>query len=187
MYVEVLVRAPLVVVTLDSGESVDMSHLYKEKPLALVFLRHFGCIFCREQITQLRNFTTENIVFVSMGKVEEAATFRAKMESPQPIISDPLKTLYDQFGLRRGQLNQMLNPNTFKRGMQATLSGNRGGLIPPSDPWMLAGTFIINTNGEIIFSHFSRDAADNMSGESIVAKLKEAESLESTPQTASVE
>jgi hypothetical protein len=52
---------------------------------------------------------------------------------------------------------------------------------------MLAGTFIINTNGEIIFSHFSRDAADNMSGESIVAKLKEAESLESTPQTASVE
>lgn len=169
-----LVKAPLVTVTLNDGTSRDLAELYKERPVALVFLRHFGCIFCREQIAQLRSYPEANIVFVSMAKVEETNNFREKMEAPQLMISDPLKTVYEQFGLKRGSFSQMFNSTTFKRGFEAMSGGNRVG-APVGDPWMLAGTFIINTKGEVVFSHFSRDASDNLSGEMIVQKLNEVE------------
>lgn len=171
--------APLVTVTLHDGRSVELSELYRERPLALVFLRHFGCIFCREQITQLRAFPNENIVLVSMAKVDESRGFRDRMESPQMMISDPLKTIYEQFGLKRGSFAQMFNSTTFKRGFEAMSVGNRVG-APVGDPWMLAGTFIIDTKGTVVFSHFSRDASDNLSGEMIVQKLQEVSAQEVT-------
>jgi hypothetical protein len=164
------VVAPLVVVTLHSGESVELESLYRDRPLALVFLRHFGCIFCREQITQLRGFPNENVVLVAMGKVQETSDFREKMESPQLFISDPNKSLHELFGLRRGSFTQMFNPTTFKRGFAASKMGNKVG-SPVGDPWMLAGTFIIQCNGELSFSHYSRDASDNLTGETIIELL----------------
>lgn len=168
-----LVRAPLVAVTLHTGESVDLESLHQDRPLALVFLRHFGCLFCREQLSQLRPYADENIVFVSMSKVQEAAEFRDKMEIQSTFVSDPLKTLYEQFGLKRGSFAQMFSTTTFKRGFQATVSGHLSG-VPVGDPWMLAGTFVIGTDGEILFSHFSRDASDNLPGETIVNALRAA-------------
>jgi peroxiredoxin len=174
------VLAPLITVTLHDGRSVELSELYRDRPVALVFLRHFGCIFCREQITQLRSFPNENIVLVSMAKIDDCKDFRERMESPQRMISDPLKTVYEQFGLKRGSFTQMFNSTTFKRGFEAMSSGNRVG-APVGDPWMLAGTFIINTDGEVVFSHFSRDASDNLSGEMIVQKLREFEKAELRP------
>jgi peroxiredoxin len=164
------VLAPLVHVTLHTGETVELASFYKEKPLALVFLRHFGCIFCREQITQLRNYPDENVVFVAMGKVQETVEFKAKMEAPQVFISDPNKSLYDLFGLRRGSFTQMFNTQTFKRGFAATKAGNRVG-APVGDPYMLAGTFIIQPDGVMSFSHYSRDASDNLAGETIIELL----------------
>jgi peroxiredoxin len=164
------VLAPLVVVTLHTGETVELSSLCQDKPLALVFLRHFGCLFCREQISQLRPFPDANVVLVAMAKVEETAEFRERMESPQLYISDPNKALHDLFGLRRGSFTQMLNANTFKRGVAAARAGFRNGL-PKGDPWMLAGTFVIQPSGQISFTHLSRDASDNLTGETIVELL----------------
>lgn len=166
-------QAPLTHVTLHTGESVELSSFYQKGPLALVFLRHFNCIFCREQISGLREFPEENIVFVSLGKTEEAAAFREKMESPQTYISDPNKVLYEQFGLKRGSFAQMFNATTFRRGFAAMKEGHRTGATPVGDPWMLAGTFIIQPSGEVSFSHYSRDASDNLTAETIVGLLKE--------------
>jgi peroxiredoxin len=166
-------RAINSVVTLHTGEAVELGTLYAKQPLALVFLRHFGCIFCREQIAQLRNFSDENVVFVGMGNIEETAAFRLKMESPQTYISDPNKSLYEEFGLRRGSFAQMFNTSTFRRGFDAMRAGTSIGGRPVGDPMMLAGVFVIDTSGEIIHSHFSRDASDNLSGNDISAMLRE--------------
>jgi peroxiredoxin len=164
-------RAPLTVVTLDSGETRDLADFYKDRPLALVFLRHFGCIFCREQIAELRPYKDENIVLVAMGKVSETADFKERMEIPQQIISDPNKLLYEAFGLRKGSLGQIVNPSTIRKTFNAMRSGNSLGMVK-TDPWMLAGTFRIEQDGDVSFEHYASDISDNLSGSEIAQLLK---------------
>lgn len=164
-------RAPLTVVTLDSGETRDLADFYKEKPLVLVFLRHLGCIFCREQITGLRPYQHENIILVSMGKVSEVADFKERMEIPQHIISDPNKLLYEAFGLRRGSFSQIVNPTTIRKTFNAMRSGNTIGMVK-TDPWMLAGTFRIEQDGDVSFENYASDISDNLSGPEIAQLLK---------------
>ncbi len=165
-------HAPLTTVTLHTGETKDLSDFYKDGSLVLVFLRHLGCIFCREQIAELRPHTDLNIVLVSMAKAQEAEDFREKMEIPQPVISDPNKLLYEAFGLRRGSFSQIVSPTIMRKGIGTFNKGNRPGMMK-HDPWMLAGVFRVDPDGEVSFTHYSSDISDNMSGDEIARLLKQ--------------
>ena len=164
-------QAPLTVVTLDSGETKDLKDFYNGKPLILVFLRHFGCIFCREQIAELRQFKAENIVLVGMGRIQETADFKRKMEIPQTMISDPNKLLYEAFALRRGSFGQVVNPTLIRKSIKLLQGGQKLGLIK-ADPWTLAGVFRIEPDGEVSYSHYASDISDNLSGSAIAQLLK---------------
>ena len=164
-------QAPLTVVTLETGETKDLSDFYKDKPLILVFLRHFGCIFCREQIAGLREFKTENIVLVGMGRIQETQEFKRKMEIPQPVVSDPNKLLYDAFGLRRSSFGQQINPTLMRKSLKLFQNGHRQGLMK-QNPWMLAGVFRIERDGEVSYSQFASDISDNLSGPAIAQLLR---------------
>ena len=164
-------QAPLTVVTLDTGESKDLSEFYKEKPLILVFLRHFGCIFCREQIAELRQFKAENIVLVCMGRIQETQEFKRKMEIPQTMVSDPNKLLYEAFALRRGSFGQVLSPTLTRKSIRLLKGGHRMGMLK-GDPWMLAGVFRIEPDGDVSFAHYATDISDNMSGPAIAQLLR---------------
>ena len=162
--------APNVVVALDGNEQRELAAFYRDQPVVLIFLRHFGCIFCREQVAQLRTHPEWNVLFVTMGTQEEATEFRASMESPHRFISDPNKRLYEDFGLRRGSFGQMFSPRTFRRGFQATRAGHSVGK-PVGDPWQLSGAFLIGQDGRILGEHRSSDASDNLSVDDIGAWL----------------
>lgn len=164
-------QAPLTVITLATGETRELSEFYKEKPLILVFLRHLGCVFCREQIAELREFKTENIVLVCMGRIREASDFKNKMEIPQVLVSDPNKLLYEAFGLRRGSFGQILNPTLTRKSIRLMKEGHRPGMVR-HDPWMMAGVFRIEQDGEVSYSHFASDISDNLSGSAIAQLLK---------------
>lgn len=164
-------RAPYAIVNLDSGESVNLDSLYADRPLALVFMRHYGCIFCREQLASLREFQDDNIVLVGMGDQKATAEFKRRMEVPQTIISDPTKSLFQQFGLRRASFGQFMNRRVVNRGISALRAGHREGL-PNADPMQLAGVFILNRDGEVVFEHRSTDASDSLLGPQIVSELR---------------
>ena len=164
-------RAPYAIVNLDSGESVNLDSLYADRPLALVFMRHYGCIFCREQLASLREFKDDNIILVGMGDQKDTVEFKRRMEVPQPIISDPTKALFQQFGLRRASFGQFVNRRVVTRGVNALRAGHREG-IPNADPLQLAGIFILNTDGEVVFEHRSTDSSDNLLGPQIAAELR---------------
>lgn len=51
---EVGSQAPDAVLTDTDGNSVTLSSYWKVKPTVILFLRHFGCPFCREQVANLR-------------------------------------------------------------------------------------------------------------------------------------
>jgi peroxiredoxin len=155
-------KAPDALVDLDTGSQVPLSSLYGNKRLILVFLRHCGCLFAREQVAQLRFHPNLNIAFVTMASRDELAEFKKRTRSPHPMIADPDRKLYQAFGLGKGEGKQVFNLRTFARGFGATLRGHWVG-TPIGDPWQMPGVFLIEPDGEISWEYRSVDAADNVS------------------------
>ena len=166
--------APTQTVTLDDGSAIELVSVYSERPLALVFLRHAGCISCREIVSSLKRFPEANVIFVASERAEECAAFRERMASPHRFISDPNRSLYEAFGLGRGGVGQVLHPRVMRRGLEAMKSGVRQGK-PSGDPMALGGAFVIDREGVVTWEHRSADISDNPCPQTIVEALARAQ------------
>ncbi|MBS1717798.1 MAG: AhpC/TSA family protein [Armatimonadetes bacterium] len=166
-------QVPDLSVQLDTGETVQLSCLYAEKPMALVFLRHLACMFCKEFVKELRSRPELNVVFVAASGVPEVKALKERLHSPHPFIADPDRVVYRAFQVERGTMSQMLNVHTFARGVQALAKGNWNGR-PVSDARQLGGTFVVSPSGAVTWAHHSRDAADNAKVSDIAYQLERA-------------
>jgi len=147
-------------VKLSTGITIPLEELYTKKKLVLVFLRHCGCVFSKEQVAQLRVHPNINIAFVMMSSPTKAQEFKDNLRSPHTFISDPDRELYRKMGLSNGGSKEMFGPKVWARGFGAILRGHFVGL-PIGDPWQMPGVFVIETDGEISWSYVSKDASDN--------------------------
>src|SRR5271154_127633 len=93
-----------------------------ERPLFLVFLRHFGCTFCREAVSDLSEKRQAieakgtPLAFVHLGTEEKAQWFfKPYGMLDVPRFSDPDARLYQAFGLLRADLRQYLNSESILR------------------------------------------------------------------------
>ncbi|MGA2430371.1 MAG: SelL-related redox protein [Candidatus Acidiferrum sp.] len=125
-----------------------------ERPLFLVFLRHFGCTFCREAVADLaeKRQTIEGkgvpLAFVHLGTEEKAQWFfKPYGMLDVPRFSDPEGRLYEAFGLLRAELRQYLNSESILRMLSAWLRGHFVG-FPAGDIERMPGAFLID-RGEI--------------------------------------
>ncbi|GAC1621007.1 MAG: hypothetical protein PVS2B2_06830 [Candidatus Acidiferrum sp.] len=135
-----------------SGQS--LAALSAEAPLLLVFLRHFGCTFCREAVVELQEKRSAiealgtRLAFVHNGTEGKAiAFFRPHAMLDVPRIADPNAKLYLAFGLVRAEFRQYFNPESIFRSITSLLRGTGIGL-PAGDVQQMPGTFLF-MNGEI--------------------------------------
>src|SRR5216683_5656397 len=91
-----------------SQNGQTLASLIAERDVFLVFLRHFGCAFCREAVSDLveRRSAIEaqgtRLAFVHLGSEEKAQWFfKPYGLLDVPRFSDPEGRLYDEFGLVR--------------------------------------------------------------------------------------
>ncbi len=137
----------------------------------LVFLRHFGCCFCREMVKDIRIASEAadgpggerrypKVVFVHMASPEQGGEFFGSYWPASPAISDPDKRLYDAFGLGRGSFGQMFKPAVWACGVRALRKGHGVGR-PVGDPWEMPGLFLLEPDGSIVWSHDFRHAGDH--------------------------
>lgn len=135
----------------ESGQT--LLNMLDEKPMLLVFLRHFGCAFCRETIHDVAKAKPAldrrgvRPVFVHMGSPERARPFFKRYGLPDvERVSDPEMTLYTapEFHL----LKTTVLPHFF--GAQAYLNMAkrtlwRYGVGSPGkeDPTQLPGVFFL--------------------------------------------
>lgn len=166
-------KAPAEIVRKSTGEEISLRSLYEERPLALVFLRHFGCIFCREQVADLRDHPDRNIAFVCMAGPDEAEDFRRLMKSPHVFLCDPEAKLYEDFELERGSVKQMFGGEVWRRGFGAGLKGHAVGR-PVGDPWRMPGEFILGTDGSVVWEHRPRHAGDHSPADVLIGALEKA-------------
>lgn len=132
----------------NEGDSLfELSH---DKPVLLVFLRHFGCTFCREALEELSNkrekLKTDGVelVFVHMADNDTAEKYfkRYKLEGCR-YISDPDCVWYQRFGLVKGNFNQLFGLNVWMRGIQAGVIQGHGIGSYVGDGFQMPGVYMI--------------------------------------------
>ena len=157
-------------VTLDDGREVRLKSLWVRKPVAFVFLRHFGCVFCRDHVAKLSKHPELNIVLVASAPASNAAVFRQTTNCPFPIIADPEQILYDEAGLSHASFSQVASLEVLKAGMLAMKAGHRNSK-PESDATIMGGAFVIGTNGHSLLEHRAKNVADNISVQDLETAL----------------
>ena len=96
----------------------------------LVFLRHFGCLFCREMVADLRAHAAtdgerERILFFYQGTVPEGREFFAKHWSSARAIADQPLKFYRGFDVPKTSLLRALAPAVWRSGMKTWARGHR--------------------------------------------------------------
>ncbi len=141
-----------------------LAEVVSTEPTLVVFLRHFGCLFCREVVRDLRE-TVENsvayprVVFVHQGTPAEGDAFFARLWPDVGAISDPDVRLYRHFGVGRGNLAQMFGPRSTACAVRALVKGNGIGR-KVGDGWTLPTMFLIR-DGQVVWTHHGEHAGDH--------------------------
>jgi len=146
------------------------SNLYDqtfEQNILLVFLRHFGCVFCKEALRDLASIKTSiekkgvKIIFVHMATNEIADKYFKEFGFVNALqISDPDKEYYRIFGLRKGSFTQLYGLQTWVRGFASENKNNKLEVSKSlGDATQMPGIFYL-AQGKILDSYIHKLAAD---------------------------
>lgn len=141
---------------LKTVQGLSIKELSKEKYVLLIFLRHFGCTFCREAISDIAEKMPEfkkanvEVVFVHMTDQKIAEKYYTKYQlNDVKSVSDPKCEFYKAFGLVKGNFNQLFGLKSWVRGFEAgVLDGHLVGYWPLGDGFQMPGAFVLK-EGEI--------------------------------------
>lgn len=87
------------------------------------------------------------------------------------MIADPEKQLFKAFQLKQATPKALLSAGMALKGIAALAKGHGIG-IPKGDVRQLPGVFIIDTGGQIRFSHFAKDPADHPAADDLLRFLQ---------------
>ena len=151
--------------SLDLPAGSPLRSLDPDSPSLVVFLRSFGCTFCREAMADVAaarpRIQSEGaqIAFVHGGSPDEAAPWFAKYGlGDVTIVSDPGLAHYRAFGLERLNVPALVDPQVWTRGAACALAHGFG--VQTIDMMrQLPGVFVIR-NGAIVGEFRHRSPAD---------------------------
>ena len=134
----------------ESGRT--LLELVDESPLLLIFLRHFGCSFCRQTLDDVSKLRSEieakaiRPVFVHLGTPERAKPYFDYYHlSDVERVSDPEGSLYASsvFQLpRKNVFTQFLVPAVWKAWLQGAVLKHGIGMIK-EDADQMPGIFFL--------------------------------------------
>ncbi len=126
---------------------------FGDRPVMLVFLRQFGCIFCRESLSEISRERKRiealgtQIVFIHMSDKETAEKYFDEYNLPNPVyVSDSEQQFYKVFGLVKGNFQQLFGLQTWVRGFKV---GVEKGILPQKqigDGLQMPGVFLLHEN-----------------------------------------
>jgi len=148
-------------------KGMTVHDLGMDKPLLLAFIRHLGCIFCMEAMKDIAERRAEiesrgiNICLVHMATNDVAESY-FKEYNLEGIdhVSDPDCDYYEQFGLIKGNFNQLFGLQVWLRTAKlaykdiAALKRKQIG-----DGLQMPGVFLIQ-NGQVQDSYIHKRASD---------------------------
>jgi len=150
-------------ITDQHGQTLEA--ISKDQPVLLVFLRHFGCTFCREALADIRVQRSRieaagvRIALVHMSPEPDAAAFFAGYDlADVSRFSDPGRGLYRRFELVRGNWTQLFGLSVVFRGIRTLFAEGHGLGMPTGDASQMPGVFLV-LNGRVVQSFRHDNAA----------------------------
>jgi peroxiredoxin len=157
---------------LDSDERhVSLSSLAGQRTL-LIFLRHLGCLPCREHLREAlaaREQLGLRVACVTFSEPEMLAAFRRELglSADVLLLGDPARRAYQAFGFERGSVARVwLDPRVWWRYAQLLARGRRPVAVH-QDTLQLGGDVISDSSGRITWIYRSRGPEDRPGVEQI--------------------
>jgi peroxiredoxin len=152
-----------------SGEAVQLSSLWAQRPLLLAFTRHFGCTQCKEMLDELTAGRDKieqaglGIAVIMQGTPAATAVFGQQFAPGLLCLSDPQRKSYQAYGLERGNIFQtFLNPKVWSALFRSRKKGYAVEAPPAGqDAMQMSGTFIISQEGRIELPYYYDNIADH--------------------------
>jgi hypothetical protein len=150
---------------MQTSEGATLLERSRESAVLLALVRHSGCTFCKEALSDLGD-ARERIesagvrpIVVHMGEPGSLDRLLVKHGlSGVESVSDPDRRLYRALELPRGSFSQLFGLRVWWRGLIATLKGHFVGTLK-GDGFQMPGTVVIR-DGQIVARHDHDTAAD---------------------------
>jgi len=166
------VTAPNVTLTDKKGNSIHLSDLYKKQPIVLFFYRGYWCPYCNKQLSTFAKQTKKiedkgvKLVAITPESYDGVAKTRSKTGANFTIFSDKndsiMKAFKVNFNVTQDYQNKIL------KMLKASIKNNNanGKAILP-----VPATFIINTQGKIVYKQFNPDYKERATIDDILTHL----------------
>ena len=160
-------RLPEMMVKTFEGQELPISSFYSEKPLLLGFMRASWCPYCRAQVTMLDGMADAfkeigcEIVVISRETPEESVFKTDKFT----LVTD----LTNDFGRKLGM--------TYFATEEITQIYADLGIDEPVEGYWdtselnVPATYIVDTEGRMLFKHAKRDYTQRATGSEIIREL----------------
>ena len=165
------------------GRRVPLAREWAEAPVVLVLLRHFGCLFCKEQAAEMNAIGPDvaalgaRMVFVGSGSAQYARWFVEDYGGDWPVrwpvYSDPDLVTYGALGARRGWWTSV-NPRSWLLSLRALRGGFRQSLQEMGDQFQQGAVCVVLPDGSMPYAYVSRVAGDHPKAAVVLARLREA-------------
>jgi prostamide/prostaglandin F2alpha synthase len=167
------------------GKPVRLGDLWSERPAVLVFVRHFGCVFCRQMAVDIHRHRHQfdeadvELAVIGHGSPAHAADFRKQQNVDLPLLVDPDRKVYELAGAKVATLNELIGPRQIMRGLRATIMSrlkqgsvavHQGKIIGHAA--QLGGVLVIAPDGSVRYAHLSEESGDNPPAREVLAAAR---------------
>ena len=162
------------------GRDMQLGDFWRHGPAAIVWLRHYGCVHCRQHAVQLEGARQRfeaagmGLVLIGHGTPDDAASFRSQWGISLPVLADRRRESFRAAGAKVATMGELLGPKSVRKGMAATL-GSRGRVRQGKlmgHPAQLGGVLVIDPDGTVVWAHMSEEAGDNAPPETILTAVE---------------
>lgn len=167
------------------GAAVQLSDLWREGPLVLLFWRHYGCGCGVDRATRLMGEQPgyeragAQVVVVGQGEPSRAKAYAERFGLRTRVLCDPGCATYEAYGLLEGTTAQLLydaSEELQRGGHEAglRLADERRVMGRPmvDNPWQMPGEFVIDASGQIALAYRYQYCEDFPDPRVIEAALK---------------
>jgi len=167
------------------GRPVRLGDLWSERPAVLVFVRHFGCVFCRELAVDIHRHREDfekadvELAVIGHGSPAHAKDFRQLQNVDLRLLVDPDREVYKLAGAKVATLTELIGPRQILRGLRATVLSRLGqGSIAVHQGKILGhaaqlgGVLIVAPDGTVRYAHLSEESGDNPPAREVLAAAR---------------
>jgi peroxiredoxin len=158
------------------GTKHHLGDLWADRPVVLVFLRHFGCIHCREHAVQLRDRYEEmqqqgvDLVAIGTGDQRYAGAFVRDEKIPYLVLVDDDAKAARAASVKTASWYRLLHPSTWRATVATHKRGHRSH-SPGKRVTQLGATFVLGPGDAVRYAHVDADSTDHAAIPDVLAAV----------------